>query len=206
MADDHPVLLAGMKALLQTDQGLRLVGEARDGQAALYLVRLLHPDVAVLDISMPRMSGVEVCKVLRAEAPDVRVLILSVHEGRTYQRELLEAGAAAYLSKRSAADQLIPAIHAVAAGIRYRDPLLEDGANEPLPPAAAGEAVELSGQDAAVLRLVAAGHSNREIAARMGLGVQLVQSSKLRMMAKLGLGSRIDVVRYATKLGWPADE
>ena len=122
MADDHPIVLAGMKALVAADPDLDIVGEARDGRTALQLAKELQPDAAVLDIGMPGLNGLEVAQAMRTETPDTRVIILTVHEDRAYLRQLLEAGVSAYLLKRSAAEELVRAIHAVAAGGLYLDP------------------------------------------------------------------------------------
>ena len=124
MADDHPIVLAGMKALVAADPELNIVGEARDGRTALQLAKDLRPDAAVLDIGMPGLNGLEVALALRTEAPEIRVIILTVHEDRAYLRQLLEAGVSAYLLKRSAAEELVRAIHAVAEGGLYLDPAI----------------------------------------------------------------------------------
>ena|SRR6185312_7297148 len=209
MADDHPVVLAGMKALLAADPRLELVGEASDGRTALRLARELKPDVAVLDISMPLMNGVEVITALQAEAADCRVLVLTVHEDRAYLRQLLEAGVSAYVLKRSAADELVRAIHAVAAGGLYLDPAIAGkvvgGMARSSLKAQPGKPVELSEREAAVLRLIAAGNSNKEISALLTISVKTVETYKARAMEKLGFKTRVDVVRYAASRGWLTD-
>ena len=124
MADDHPIVLAGLRALVQADPGLRIVGEARDGRTAQSLALSLRPDVVVLDISLPEMNGAEVARALLEEQPDCRILVLTVHEDRATLRQLLHLGVAGYLVKRSAADELLRAIHAVAAGGTYLDPAI----------------------------------------------------------------------------------
>jgi DNA-binding NarL/FixJ family response regulator len=124
MADDHPIVLAGLKALVQADPGLEIVGEARDGRTAQRLALSLRPDVIVMDISMPEMNGVEVARALLAEQPGPRILMLTVHEDRATLRQLLDLGVAGYLVKRSAADELPRAIRAVAAGGTYLDPAI----------------------------------------------------------------------------------
>lgn len=206
MADDHPVVLAGMKALVAADPRLSIVGEASDGRTALELARQLQPDVVVLDISMPGMNGIEVATALRAEVADCRVVILTVHEDRAYLRQLLEAGVSAYLLKRSAADELVRAIHAIAAGGVYLDPAiagqLVGGATRNKLRSLREKAVELSEREAAVLRLVAAGHSNKETSARLSISVKTVETYKARAMEKLGFRTRVDVVRYASSRGW----
>jgi DNA-binding NarL/FixJ family response regulator len=206
MVDDHPVVLAGLKALVEADPDFQLVGEARDGRTALRLAQQLLPDVMVLDISMPEMNGIEVATALLTEQPACRVLVLTVHEDRAYLRQLVEAGVSGYLLKRSASDELIRALHAVASGGMYLDPAIagkvvgraaRSSAN--LQP---GRAAELSERETDVLRLVAGGHSNKEISARLNISVKTVETYKARAMEKLGYRSRVEVVRYAADQGW----
>jgi DNA-binding NarL/FixJ family response regulator len=206
MVDDHPVVLAGLKALITAYPDMAIVGEARDGRAALRLAMQLTPDVIVLDISLPEMNGIELAASLRAERPECRILVLTVHEERAYLRQLVELGVGGYLLKRSAADELPRAIQAVAAGGMHLDPAiagkvvggLAGGAARPQP----GEAAELSVRETDVLRLVAGGHSNKAISARLSISVKTVETYKARAMEKLGFRSRVDVVRYAADQGW----
>ena len=210
LADDHPVVLAGMRALGAGDPALEVVGEARDGRTALRMALELRPDVAVLDLSMPGMNGVDVARQLRADCPQCRVLALTVHEDGAYLRQLLEIGAVGYVLKRSAAEELLRAIHAVAAGGIYLDPAIAarvvgagpHKAAESAPPGTA----ELSEREIEVLRLTSAGHSNKTIAARLRIGVKTVDTYKARGMAKLGFRSRVEVVRYALSKGWLNDD
>ena len=210
LADDHPVVLAGIRALVAGDAALEIVGEARDGRTALRLALELRPDVAVLDLSMPGLNGVDVARQLRAECPQCRVLALTVHEDGAYLRQLLEIGAVGYVLKRSAAEELLRAIHAVAAGGIYLDPaiaarVIGTGAHKPAETATPGTA-ELSEREIEVLRLTASGHSNKTIASRLRIGVKTVDTYKARAMAKLGFRSRVEVVRYALSKGWLADD
>ena len=206
LIDDHPVVLAGMAALVAADAALEVVGEARDGRIALRLMAELQPDVAVLDLSLPGLNGVEVARQLRVECPHCRVLALTVHEDGAYLRQLLELGAAGYVLKRSAAEELIRAIHAVAAGGIYLDPAIAGRAVGVAPPRPAENdapaTAELSEREMEVLRLTAAGHSNKIIAGRLHIGVKTVDTYKARFMAKLGFRSRVEVVRYALGKGW----
>ncbi len=206
MADDHPIVLAGLKALVQNDPSLEIVGEARDGRTAKRLATALRPDVVVLDISMPEMSGIEVARSLLAERPECRILVLSVHEDRATLRQLLDIGVAGYLVKRSAADELLRAIHAVAAGGTYLDPTI---AGKVVGGGASGTSrsqreptVELSDRETDVLRLIANGHSNKEISARLAISVKTIETYKARAMEKLGFKTRVDVVRHAASQGW----
>ena len=206
MVDDHPVVLAGLKALVEADTDFRVVGEARDGRAALQLAKQLLPDVVVLDISMPEMNGIELATALLTEQPQCRVLVLTVHEDRAYLSQLLELGVGGYLLKRSASDELIRALHAIIAGGMYLDPAVAGKVvGRPARDAAtpqAGQTADLSGRETDVLRLVACGHSNKEISARLNISVKTVETYKARAMEKLGYRSRVEVVRYAVEKGW----
>jgi DNA-binding NarL/FixJ family response regulator len=204
MVDDHPVVLAGLKALVGADPACAIVGEARDGRTALRMALELAPDVVLLDISLPEMNGVELAAALRAERPQIQLLVLTVHEERAYLRQLVELGVRGYLLKRSAADELGRAIHAVAAGGLYLDPaiagkLVGGVARRATDTAQTGE---LSEREADVLRLVAGGHSNKAISARLNISVKTVETYKARAMEKLGFRTRVDVVRYAADQGW----
>src|ERR1700733_288387 len=188
LADDHPLVLDGIKALIVSDAELELVGEARDGAMALRRAVNLRPDVAVLDLSMPGVNGIEVARQLLEACPQCRVLILTVHEDGAYLRQLLALGVAGYVLKRSAADELRRAIHAVACGGIYLDPAI---AARAIGRGAAGaqvvpEAADLSPREVEVLRLTAIGHGNKSIANMLHIGVKSVDTYKARAMEKLG--------------------
>jgi DNA-binding NarL/FixJ family response regulator len=206
MVDDHPVVLAGLKALVGAQPDISVVGEARDGRTALRLANQLSPDVVVMDISLPEMNGIELAAALRAERPACRVLVLTVHEERAYVRQLIELGVGGYLLKRSAADELPRAIQAVAAGGIYLDPAIAGKIVDRLAYGTgarrADDGAELSERESEVLRLVAGGHSNKAISARLNISVKTVETYKARAMEKLGFRSRVDVVRYAADRGW----
>jgi DNA-binding NarL/FixJ family response regulator len=206
MVDDHPVVLAGLESLVEADPDFQVVGKARDGRIALRLAKQLLPDVVVLDISMPEMNGIEAATALLAERPECRILVLTVHEDRAYLRQLVEAGVSGYLLKRSASDELIRALHAVASGGMYLDPAIAGkvvgrASRSSLHPQP-GQTAELSERETDVLRLVAGGHSNKEISARLNISVKTVETYKARAMEKLGYRSRVEVVRYAAQQGW----
>ena len=209
MADDHPIVLAGMKALVAADPELDIVGEARDGRTALQLAKELRPHAAVLDIGMPGLNGLEVALAMRMEAPETRVVILTVHEDRAYLRQLLEAGVSAYLLKRSAAEELVRAIHAVADGGLYLDPSIAGkvvgAGSRSAPRSPLGAPAELSERETEVLQLLAEGHTSKEISSRLSISVKTVETYKARAMDKLGFKTRVDVVRYAASRGWLRD-
>jgi DNA-binding NarL/FixJ family response regulator len=205
MVDDHPVVLAGLNALVVRDPDFEVVGKARDGRTALRMAKELSPDLVVLDISLPEINGIEVATSLLAEQPECRVLVLTVHEERAYLRQLVEIGVSGYLLKRSAADELIRAMHAVMAGGVYLDPAIAGKAmGRPTRGAhpQSGQTSELSERETDVLRMVAGGHSNKEISSRLNISVKTVETYKARAMEKLGFRSRVDVVRYAADQGW----
>jgi DNA-binding NarL/FixJ family response regulator len=207
LADDHPLVLDGIKALILADAGLELVGAARDGATALRQAIELRPDVVVLDLSMPGVNGIEVARQLLAACPQCRVLILTVQEDGAYLRQLLDLGVAGYVLKRSATDELRRAIHAVADGGIYLDPAI---AARAIGRGAAGaqvvpEAADLSPREVEVLRLTAIGHSNKSIANMLHIGVKSVDTYKARAMEKLGFRNRVEVVRFAVSKGWLND-
>ena len=207
LADDHPVVLAGIGALLKADTDILLVGEASNGSEALSLICAALPDVAVIDISMPDLSGLELAKRVRNECPGVKLLVLTVHEDPAYVQPLLHAGACGYLLKRSAAEDLPRAIRAVAEGGIYLDPAIAGQAmfdphrsSKTAGDDAAQEA--LSPREAEVLRFIAQGFSNKEIAARTEVSVKTVETYKARAAEKLGLRTRSEIIRYGAAQGW----
>jgi DNA-binding NarL/FixJ family response regulator len=206
LADDHAVVREGLKALINAQPGMEVSGEAGDGRAACQQVRQLLPDVAVMDVSMPEMNGAQATAELKRTCPQVKVLALTVHEDKGYLRQLLESGAAGYVLKRAAAEELIHAIRTVAAGGVYLDPALagEVVGGFVRKPAVRGSLAggELSDRESEVARLIASGYSNKEIAAQLDLSVKTVETYKTRSMEKLGLRSRADLVRYALQCGW----
>lgn len=206
LADDHPVVREGLKSLINAQPDMEVIGEAADGRLTLRGAKQLQPDVAVIDISMPELNGAQVTERLKVTCPQMRVLALTVHEDASYLRQLLQAGASGYVLKRGAAEELIHAIRTVAAGGVYLDPSLAGrlvssylGRQPPDPTAQRGD---LSERETEVLRLIALGYSNKEIAAQLGIGVRTVETYKTRLMAKLELQSRADIVRYALQQGW----
>ncbi len=198
LADDHALLRAGLKALFDAEPGMAVVGEAADGPSAVALVADLAPAVLVLDVSMPGLSGPEVAERVRQSHPDVMVVALSAHEDRGYIQRMLAAGASGYVIKRSAPVELVRAVRAVAGGGTYIDPAVAGS----VVGADGAEGVELSEREAEVVRQIALGYSNKEIAARLKLSVKTVETYKARSLEKLGLHSRVDLVRYALGRGW----
>ena len=209
LVDDHAVVREGLKALINSQAGMTVVGEAEDGLDACQRVPALNPDVVVMDLSMPGLTGSQATERLRKECPLVKVLALTVHEDKGYIRQLLAAGAAGYVLKRTAPEELIRAIQVVAAGQVYLDPRMAGKVVGGFVRRQTDEAVlgsgALSDREAEVARLTAAGHSNKEIALRLDLSVKTVETYRARGMEKLGLSSRADLVRYAFQQGWLQD-
>lgn len=205
LADDHAVVREGLKALVNAQPDMRVVGEAADGEAAWKAACTLDTDVLVMDLSMPLLGGAEATALVRERCPSVKVLALTVHEEREYLTQLLRAGASGYVLKRAAAAELVGAVRTVAAGGTYIDPSVA-GALVAGYLDAESEANEsddaLSEREHEVLVRIARGFSNKEIAAALGVSVKTVETYKARVATKLGLRSRVDIVRYAAARGW----
>jgi DNA-binding NarL/FixJ family response regulator len=210
LADDHAVVREGLKALVNAQPDMEVIGEAADGAEALAQARALRPDVLVIDVSMPEMTGAQATEALKAEHPEVKVLALSVHQDKSYLRSLLEAGASGYILKRAAAHELVHAIRTVASGGTYLDPLLAGRVigsfvRTGRPALPDQPEVALSDREEQVLRLIAQGFSNKEIAARLDVSIKSVESYKARAVQKLGFSSRADIINYAMQKGWHQD-
>ena len=207
LADDHPIVLDGLRNLVRAEDDFELVGEAVSGFSALKLIRERRPDVAVLDISMPELNGIVLSRRLAGEMPDIRLLILTLHEDRAYLNQALEAGVRGYVLKRSAVENLVQAIRAVMVGGLYIDPAIVrrvfDG-NKSGKKLAAKKGVfpALTDREADVLKMAALGFTNKEIASRLDVGVKSVETYKARGLEKLGLKTRAELVRYASGQGW----
>lgn len=198
----------GLKLLVNTQPDMEVIGEAGDGRSAWQLCVDLQPDVIVMDISLPVISGVQVARLLKERSPDIQVLALTVHEEKGYLRELLQAGVSGYVLKRAAADELIHAIRTVARGGRYLDPLLADkvigGLVNRSSPGGVEREQTLSLREREVISLIAQGYSNKEIAAQLEISIKTVETYKYRSMEKLDLHTRSDIVRYVMNRGWLA--
>jgi len=202
LADDHAVVRAGLKTLINAEKDMHVVGEASDGREATLHLPNLAADIAIFDVSMPELNGAQATRHLKEVCPDVKILALTVHEDRSYINELLTAGATGYLLKRAAAGELINAIRAVAAGGVYVDPRVAGKLIVNSGSSAAGPFLELSKREAEVLRLVAKGHSHKEISTQLGVSLKTVETYKARSMEKLQLRSRVDIIQHASEAGW----
>jgi len=209
LADDHVTVRQGLKLLIEAQPDMQVVAEASDGSGAVEHARALKPDVVVMDISMPGVNGLVATRALRAQVPDTAVVILTRHGDDAYLQELLRAGAAGYVLKQSPAAELLQAVRAVAAGGQYLDSTLtarvtagfvgrkSKGLNQP--------GAALTERESEVLRLIASGYSNKEIAVQLDLSVKTVEVHKANSMRKLGLTGRIDIIRYAILQDWLHD-
>jgi two-component system response regulator NreC len=205
LADDHVMLRDGLKSLVNAQPDMEVVGEADDGRAALAKAQELRPDVVVMDISMPELNGIQATEQLKGRS-QTKVLVLTAYDEVGYLRQLLQAGASGYVLKRAAAEDLVKAIRVVASGGVYLDPTLAGKVvcgyvgRKKLRGALQG--VELSGREEEVLRLVAWGYTNKEVAGYLNISVKTVETHKTNLMEKLDLNGRSDIVRYALRRGW----
>jgi two-component system, NarL family, response regulator NreC len=209
LADDHITVRQGLKMLIESQGDMTVVSEASDGTAAVEQARVLRPDVVVMDISMPGMNGLVATRTLKSLQPDSIIVILTRHGDDAYLQELLRAGADGYVLKQSAASELVQAIRATAARNQYLDSALTARVTAGFLARSGRKAqatgVSLSDREAEVLRLIAAGYSNKEIAAQLELSVKTVEVHKANASRKLGLKGRIDIVKYALLQGWLSD-
>ena len=209
IADDHAVLRAGLRLLLGAEPDIEVVGEAATAAEALQGVRDLQPDIVLLDISMPETNGLQALHTLKAEAPTSRIIMLTMHDDESYLREALSAGASGYTLKQAADTELLSAVRAVYQGGTYLRPahtqLLLEGHPEAASKVQAlpgeAEANRLSPRELEVLRLLAMGYTNKQAADQLALSVKTVETYKARLMAKLSLNSRAELVHYALERG-----
>ena len=199
IVDDHAVLRAGLKLLLDREDDLETVGEAADARNAVFLTRRHKPGVILLDITMPGRSGLDVLPELLKESPESRALILSMEDDPSYVRQAFAAGASGYMLKEAADAELVDAVRRVAAGEQYVHPTL--GARLVSPAAGAVDQDELSDREREVLTQLAHGHTNHEIAEQLVVSVRTVESHRAHIMSKLRLSTRAELVSYALQHG-----
>ncbi|HYY43503.1 MAG TPA: response regulator transcription factor [Pyrinomonadaceae bacterium] len=206
IADDHAVLREGLKMLVNAQADMECIGEAADGRTAVESVRALLPDVALLDVSMPQLNGLQATARIKECCPEAKILTLTRHTDDGYLQQLLKAGVNGYVLKQSTSNVLLSGIRAVASGQTFLDPAITGKVVGSYIAKAAGKGLgaqtEPSEREREVLRMIAWGYSNKEIAARLELSVKTVEVHKANAMRKLGMSSRIDIVRYAILQGW----
>jgi len=202
IADDHAVLRAGLRLLINAQPDMEVVGEAADGAEAVAQARALQPQVLTLDLAMPGNSGVDTITQLRRECPHTRVLVLTMHDDPAYLRAVLAAGGSGYVVKTAADTELLSAIRAVHQGRTFVNLSLTDSVVQTVVGSPPGSALEvLSAREREVVTLLAQGFTNQEAADRLFLSVKTVETYRARLMSKLGLASRADLVRYALETG-----
>jgi DNA-binding NarL/FixJ family response regulator len=202
IADDHGIVRSGLRMLIDRQRDMEVVAEADDGVAALEQTQAQRPHVAVLDVSMPRMTGLQAAREIRSHVPDTRVLLLSMHDDERYFLEGLEAGAAGYVLKRAADTDLIGAVRTVAGGRTFlsddaqrtlMDAWLENGRPAPDDP--------LTPRELEVVKLIAEAFNNRQIARTLNVSEKTVESHRANVLSKLGMRDRVELVRYAIRRG-----
>ena len=209
LAEDHTMVREGIKALINVQPDMTVVGEAGDGREATQQAKELKPDIVVMDVSMPRMNGQQATASIKEVLPETRILVLTRHTDRGFIHQLFRAGASGYLLKQSQATQLVEAIRTVANDSNYLDPAITGKVISGY----VGRQIKIDGEHQAslsereedVLKMIAWGYSNKEIAAQLDISLKTVEAHKANSMKKLDLRSRIDIVRYALLQGWLLD-
>lgn len=200
ITDDHAIVRTGLRTLLQSEPSLELVGEASGGYEAIELVAETSPDILLLDLSMPDLDGIAVTKKLKPKYPELRILILTIHEDKALVREAIKAGASGYILKRAAESELVSAINVLMRGDMYVDhallsTLVEDAVEKPAHNIELIEALTPREKD--VLGLIVLGYTNRQIAEELSISVRTVEGHRSNLSEKIGSHSRADLVRYA---------
>ena len=209
IADDHAIVRQGLKLLIDSQPDMKVIAEAASGDAVLQQAAAVKPDVVIMDVSMPGINGLVATRMLKQRQPETTIVALTRHEEKTYLEELLRAGASAYVLKQSAPTEFLRAVRAVAAGGIYLDPSMTSqvasGLLAPKSREDAEDGGKITERESQVLRLVAVGHSNVEIAEKLLISVKTVEVHKSNAMRKLGLTGRVDVIRYGVLQGWLYD-
>jgi DNA-binding NarL/FixJ family response regulator len=202
VADDHGIMRSGLRLLLDRQSDMQVIAEAADGIEAVQLALRERPDICILDVAMPRMTGLQATVEIRAHAPEIAVLVLSMHDDERYLFEALQAGAAGYVLKREADQALVEAVRAVARG----EPFMTNAAERSLirewmADDSSGPAEPLTLREREVLKLIAEAHTNREIGELLHLAEKTVESHRANLLRKLGMRDRVELVRYAIRRG-----
>jgi two-component system, NarL family, response regulator NreC len=200
LVEDHEIVRAALKVLINSEPDMDVVGHVGDGLAAVAETQRLRPDVVVMDISLPGLSGLGVIEVLNQRCPEVKVLTLTRHAAEGYLNQIIRSGARGYVLKQSRAEELLRGIRVVASGGKYLDPALADHLVN-------GKTTDdahssLTPREEQVSRLIAVGYTNKEAADRLGVSVKTIEAHKANAMSKLGISSRIDLVQLARIRGW----
>ncbi|MGB2852158.1 MAG: response regulator transcription factor [Solirubrobacterales bacterium] len=201
IADDHGLVRSGLRILLESQDGIEVIAEADNGADARDIAVRERPDLAILDVKMPRLNGLEATRAIREQAPDVAVLILSMHDEERYLFEALKAGAAGYVLKRSADTDLLEAIEAVRRGEPFLTPEAQQVLIKDVLDRGESREEELTPRELQVVKLVAEAHTNKEIAELLGLSEKTIENHRANAMRKLGMRDRVELVRYAIRRG-----
>lgn len=207
IVEDHETVREGLKMILSAQSDIEVIAEVGDGRTAISCAQELLPDLVLMDISLPKLNGLKATEKLKECCPQVNVLALTRHKDEGYLQQILRAGASGYVLKQSPPSELIHAIRSIASGGKYLDPAIAGkvmgsyAERHPLPLERSPKDI-LSTRETEVLNLIAWGHSNKEIAQRMDLSIKTIEVHKANAMKKLGMQSRIDIVRYAVLQGW----
>ncbi len=204
IADDHAIVRAGLRTLIHDEVGLELVGEAAGGYEAIDLVQKNHPDVLVLDISMPDLDGISVMRKLKPDFPELHILILTLHEDEALVKEAIKVGASGYILKKAAETELVAAIQVILRGDMYIDPymlrsLFHEPQQDSTKPNLPSEA--LTPRETEILKLIVEGYTNRQISEQLNISIRTVEGHRANIADKLGLRSRLELVRYARQHG-----
>jgi DNA-binding NarL/FixJ family response regulator len=203
IADDHGIVRSGIRMLIDRQQGMHVVAEAEDGIQAVELAQATRPDVAILDVSMPRMTGLQAAREIRSRVPDTSVLLLSMHDDERYFFDAVDVGAAGYVLKRSADTDLIDAIQAVARGEQFVSPVTERAVIKEWLAGGREDRLEdpLTPRELDVVKLIAEAHTNKQIAEALHVSEKTVESHRANVLGKLGMRDRVELVRYAIRRG-----
>jgi len=200
LADDHAILREAMRSLLEAN-GLSVVGQASDGREAVRLAGSLHPDVAVMDVGMPELNGLDATRALLRQSPHLKVIVLTMHADDAYVFEALRAGARGFVLKTQAASDLLQAIKTVMAGETYLSPAVSGVVVEAVVSGAEPPADPLTAREHEVLQLVSEGRTTKEVAAALGISVKTAETHRTRLMQKIGVHETAGLVRYAIRRG-----
>ncbi|MCX6026916.1 MAG: response regulator transcription factor [Chloroflexi bacterium] len=204
IADDHAIVRAGLRTLIASEEGLELVGEAAGGYEAIAMVEKARPDVLVLDLSMPDLDGISVTRNIKPRFPDLRILVLTLHEDEALLKEAIKAGAVGYILKRAAEAELISAIQVILRGDLYIDPsMIRTLLGEPrqVPSLQTTSVETLTSREKEILKLIVDGYTNRQIGTHLNISIRTVEGHRANISDKLGLHSRVELVRYAREHG-----
>jgi len=207
IAEDHISVREGFRFIIESQTDMEVVGEADDGRAAIEMARQLKPDIVLMDISMPKLNGMKAAATLKRIAPDIKILTLTRHTDTAFLHELLQAGVSGYVLKQSASEEIIRALRAIANGKNYLDPAItgkvfNDYTEKSQNLRGDTTGAPLTDRESEVLRHIALGYSNQEIADKINISVKTVESHKANALKKLDMTMRKDIIRYAILQGW----